>query len=119
MRRGYHASEGVVDMKSSIPSIHLSRRGWCGMDGIEKLKFVAAGQNNSSQSGKNNQQTRRRNFMVESKKPNLTEQQKQRIIEGLWLTYYNDTLYAKGVITEEDRNKMRLRIKARTAGHER
>jgi hypothetical protein len=63
----------------------------------------------------------RRHFMIENKKPNstMTEQQKQRIIEGLWLTYYNDTLYAKGVITEEARNKMRLRIKARTSALER
>jgi hypothetical protein len=59
--------------------------------------------------------------MTENKKTNsnLTEQQKQRIIEGLWLTYYNDTLYAKGVITEDERNKMRLRIKARKSARER
>jgi hypothetical protein len=57
--------------------------------------------------------------MVENKKFKMTEQEKQRVIEGLWLTYYNDTLYAKGVITEDERNKMRLRIKARTADRER
>jgi hypothetical protein len=59
--------------------------------------------------------------MTENKKTNsnLTEQQKQRVIEGLWLTYYNDTLYAKGVITEDERNKMRLRIKARKSERER
>jgi hypothetical protein len=57
--------------------------------------------------------------MVETKKPTMTEQQKQRVIECLWLTYYNDTLFAKGVITEEARNKMRLRIKARSAAQER
>jgi hypothetical protein len=58
--------------------------------------------------------------MTENKKTNftITEQKKQRVIEGLWLTYYNDTLYAKGVITEDERNKMRLRIKARTAALE-
>ena len=35
-------------------------------------------------------------------------------IEQLWLTYYNDTLYEKGVITEDERNKMRIKIKSRT-----
>lgn len=45
----------------------------------------------------------------------MTEQKKQAVIEQLWLTYYNDTLFAKGLITEEQRNKMRLMIKSRTA----
>ena len=40
----------------------------------------------------------------------VSEKQKQMILEQLWLTYYNDTLYANGVITEEERNKMRVRI---------
>jgi hypothetical protein len=57
--------------------------------------------------------------MSENKKSDLSEQRKQRVIEGLWLTYYNDTLYARGVITEGERNKMRLRIKSRTAERER
>ncbi len=48
-------------------------------------------------------------------KPDMTEQKKQAVIEQLWLTYYNDTLFAKGLITEEQRNKMRLMIKSRTA----
>ena len=48
-------------------------------------------------------------------KPGMTEQKKQTVIEQLWLTYYNDTLFAKGLITEEQRNKMRLMIKSRTA----
>ena len=45
----------------------------------------------------------------------MTEQKKQAVIEQLWLTYYNDTLFAKGLVTEEQRNKMRLMIKSRTA----
>ena len=45
----------------------------------------------------------------------ITEQKIQSVIEQLWLTYYNDTLYAKGAITEEQRNKMRLRIRNRAA----
>lgn len=37
------------------------------------------------------------------------------VIESLWLSYYNDTLYANGIITEEERNKMRVLIKNRAA----
>ncbi len=54
--------------------------------------------------------------MAESKemKPGMTEQKKQVIMEQLWLTYFNDTLFAKGLITEEQRNKLRVKIKNRT-----
>ena len=38
---------------------------------------------------------------------------KQAVIEQLWLTYYNDTLYKKGMITEDQRNRMRVMIKNR------
>lgn len=48
-------------------------------------------------------------------KPGMTEQKKQVIIEQLWLMYYNDTLFAKGLITENQRNKMISMIKSRTA----
>ena len=48
-------------------------------------------------------------------KQGMTEQKKQAVMEQLWLTYYNDTLFAKGMITEEQRNKMRVMIKSRTA----
>lgn len=50
-----------------------------------------------------------------NKETKTTEQKKQAIIEQLWLTYYNDTLFAKGLITEEQRNKMRIKIKSRSA----
>ena len=55
--------------------------------------------------------------MAETKemKPGMTEQKKQSVIEQLWLNYYNDTLYANVLITEEQRNKMRLRIKNRNS----
>ena len=46
-----------------------------------------------------------------NKETKMTEQKKQAIIEQLWLTYYNDTLFAKGLITEEQRNKIRIKIK--------
>ena len=48
-------------------------------------------------------------------KQGMNEQKKQAVMEQLWLTYYNDTLFAKGMITEEQRNKMRVLIKSRTA----
>ena len=52
---------------------------------------------------------------TEDRKQFMNEQKKQAVIEQLWLTYYNDTLFAKGLITEEQRNKMRVMIKSRTA----
>ncbi len=59
--------------------------------------------------------------MAENKeaKKTMTEQKKQSVLEKLWLTYYNDTLYEKGLITEEERNKMRIRIKNRASSMER
>ena len=48
-------------------------------------------------------------------KQGMNEQKKQAVMEQLWLTYYNDTLFAKGMITEEQHNKMRVMIKSRTA----
>lgn len=55
--------------------------------------------------------------MAETKemKQGMNEQKKQAVIEQLWLTYYNDTLFAKRMITEDQRNRMRLMIKSRTA----
>ena len=52
---------------------------------------------------------------TEDRKQFMNEQKKQAVIEQLWLTYYNDTLFAKGVITEDQRNKLRMMIKSRTA----
>ena len=52
-------------------------------------------------------------------KTDMTAQKKQAVIEQLWLTYYNDSLYAKGLITEEQRNAMRLSIRSRTAARAR
>ena len=42
--------------------------------------------------------------MAENKemKPGMTEEKKQSVLDQLWLTYYNDTLYAKGLITEQE-----------------
>ena len=49
----------------------------------------------------------------EKEKPPMSERQKQAVLEQLWLTYYNDTLFAQGVITEDEYNKMRVKIKSR------
>lgn len=32
--------------------------------------------------------------------------------EELWLLYFNDSLFAKGIITEDERNAMSLKITA-------
>ena len=56
----------------------------------------------------------------ESQEVRILSGKKQAVIEQLWLTYYNDTLYAKGLITEEQRNRMRVQIKNRAvAGRDR
>lgn len=75
---------------------------------------------NPEKSG-NNMNESLRYFMAENKeaKKTMTEQKKQSVLEKLWLTYYNDTLYEKGLITEEERNKMRIRIKNRASSMER
>ena len=44
----------------------------------------------------------------------VDEQKKKAIMEQLWLTYFNDTLLEKGVITEEQHNKMRVMVQNRT-----
>ena len=44
----------------------------------------------------------------------ISQQRQRSRMEQLWLTYYNDTLYEKGIITEDERNKMRIKIKSRT-----
>lgn len=49
----------------------------------------------------------------------MTTKKSNAVMEQLWLTYFNDSLYAKGVITETERNKMRVNIKRRSAEIER
>ena len=55
----------------------------------------------------------------EPKKPPMSEKKKQSILEKLWLTYYNDTLLEKGVISQEEHDKMRVKIKTRVGSMER
>ena len=40
-------------------------------------------------------------------------QQKIYIAEQIWLHYYNDYLFGKGIITEETRNKLKFKIDCR------
>ncbi len=39
-----------------------------------------------------------------------TIQQKRDLAGRLWLSYYNRVLYEKGLITEQERNRMALKI---------
>ena len=55
----------------------------------------------------------------EPKNPPMSERKKQSILEKLWLTYYNDTLYHHGVITQDEYNRMRVKIKTRAGSMER
>ena len=46
-----------------------------------------------------------------SKQKNTPEALKKRELGSrLWLDYYNRTLYEKGLITEQERNRMSLKI---------
>ncbi len=38
------------------------------------------------------------------------EQQKKSVVEEIWLNYFNQVLFAQGIITEHERNKMSLQI---------
>lgn len=49
-----------------------------------------------------------------TKGKNMAEQKNKTVFEQLWLSYYNDTLFAKGVISEDQYNKIRLLIQNRT-----
>lgn len=53
--------------------------------------------------------------MPDAKRKPISEKEVTARLEGLWLNYYNDTLYARGVITEAERNKMRNLVRKRTA----
>ena len=48
-----------------------------------------------------------------SKGRKMSENEKQSVIEKLWLIYFNDTLYDKGLITETERNRMANKIHTR------
>ena len=41
---------------------------------------------------------------------------KNRAVREIWLLYFNKTLLEKGVITEKEHNRMKLKIKAKAEG---
>ena len=47
------------------------------------------------------------------KEPNNAKIQERRVAEDLWLSYFNRYLYEHGVITEQERNKMVVKIAER------
>lgn len=63
--------------------------------------------------------TENRNHITQERKKKYTEQEKQAVIDRLWLTYFNDTLYDKGLITKTVRNQMRNWINTRKPGQHR
>ena len=60
-----------------------------------------------------------KNTIAQKRKRKYTEREKQDVIDQLWLTYFNDTLYDKGLITETARNQMRNWINTRKPGKHR
>ena len=50
-----------------------------------------------------------------SNSPGKYLEQKRAIGEQLWLHYYNEVLFKKGMITEDERNRMANRINARNS----
>lgn len=55
---------------------------------------------------------RRRKFL-EYTKQSKKQYNKKSLAEQLWLHYYNNTLFEKGIISETERNKMKNRIDSR------
>ena len=54
--------------------------------------------------------------MASKKNPTMSlEQRKKNAAEELWLKYYNQMLFERGMITEWERNLMISKINARTA----
>lgn len=46
-----------------------------------------------------------------------TEARKRAMAEQIWLYYYNRVLFERGIIGEEERNRMSNRIDARTGSN--
>jgi hypothetical protein len=47
---------------------------------------------------------------IEMEVKNMKRNGKQAVIEQLWMVYFNNTLYAAGLITAEQRNKIHNKI---------
>ena len=52
---------------------------------------------------------------TQTQQKTLSDKRIQQTLEQLWLTYFNDTLLAKKLITEEQWHRMRLRILQHTS----
>ena len=52
---------------------------------------------------------------TEENRKKLASPKRKTRTEQLWLNYYNDTLMKSGLITEEQYNRMKLRIIGRKA----
>ena len=50
---------------------------------------------------------------VATQKTHSMDQQKTTLAEKLWLAYFNSYLYEKGMITENERNRMIMKIESR------
>ena len=46
-----------------------------------------------------------------------TEQKKKEMAELMWLNYFNQTLFEKGIITENERNRIKNNISRRRPSH--
>ena len=46
-----------------------------------------------------------------------TEQRKKEMAELMWLNYFNQTLFEKGMITENERNRIKNTISRRRPSH--
>ena len=57
---------------------------------------------------------RRNSMALKVNKGISVEQQKKVLIEEAWLKYYNQVLFDRGMITEQERNLMINKIDART-----
>ena len=51
-----------------------------------------------------------------SKSKNISLSKRNAVYDELWLVYFNEALYKNGLITEEQRRKMSVKIKARPKG---
>lgn len=47
---------------------------------------------------------------------NTNEQQRRAVVEKMWLNFYNQTLFEKGLINEKQHKKMTTKINSRNKG---
>ena len=60
-----------------------------------------------------NQRYAKEAIRIATDKSMTLEQKKTSMAELMWLNYFNQTLYEKGMITEEERNRLKLSIDRR------